>query len=525
MPGEPGPNFLDMEDIEKKIRSKWPDSAMGNASLHPKFNTRFNPTSPPGKGISALLGLVVQMNSRWKIEPVKVREWTEITPSHPEFRNITAQRQDAIRQLKESLAHVDRALSDVELLEHDIRKYKEILSYFAKEDSHSLKAMFIDQVDVYLPEGVSLRSIAPRWPTIIADFQELDDEDEDPDKIMKKIEVSKAEAVILATKIRLYNKWKEFFGGNVKGRYRRLMERLKAREKSIEEYRNWARPLIKRIYQMKELDSSELMHHPLFPVGTGFPISHQNLLYWAWTKEEGLQPIAPHKAPREIIESTGEPHFIVEPYDDLVKMFIKDIEKIHGVEVMEDDILKARKMLKEKGSPGMLWYNFIEIPLQLWRLRLPDGAEIEDIDFNRLKVWLITQNVLLIKLIELVVEEKKFDLYIDELLGKRTMIDKKVRDIKDLLAKEFPELYGEKEKIEEKKAPLKDFRGSISNSVYGIQKVLGNIFGLKLGIVKPGHYDPQFMDRIGYDYGREWGNFIWYRTILKFLFGEFGAII
>jgi hypothetical protein len=31
-------------------------------------------------------------------------------------------------------------------MNHDIRKYKEILAYFNEKDEHSLKAMFIDQV-------------------------------------------------------------------------------------------------------------------------------------------------------------------------------------------------------------------------------------------------------------------------------------------------------------------------------------------------------------------------------------------
>jgi len=69
--------------------------------------------------------------------------------------------------------------------------------------------MFIDQVDINLPEGVSMRSIAPRWPTIIADFQQLSDEEDTTEKIKKKIDVSKAEAVILATKVRLFKKWKK----------------------------------------------------------------------------------------------------------------------------------------------------------------------------------------------------------------------------------------------------------------------------------------------------------------------------
>ena len=207
------------------------DMSMGFVDKLRNCTFRYNPTITRGTTFTVMTYLVNTMSNRWEFNVQKVDEWFEVSTSHPYYQSITKQKYDLIREIKEGLAHVDRAISDVELLAHDTRRYKEILTYFSEKDEHSLKAMFIDLVDVNLPEGVSLRSIAPRWPTIIADFMELKDEDDTVEKIMEKVKVSKAEAVVLTTKVKLYKKWKQFFGEQVKERYRRILERLYGRKR------------------------------------------------------------------------------------------------------------------------------------------------------------------------------------------------------------------------------------------------------------------------------------------------------
>ena len=538
----PGEKYLDFDDIHLDIpRTHKGDMSRGWSLRHPNTTFRYNPMVPSRTALTALSILMNNLQNRWEFRVAKVDEYIEISPSHPMYQSVVRQKQDIIRQVKEGLAHVDRAISDVELLVHDRRKYKEILTFFEKKDEHSLKAMFIDQVDVSLPEGVSLRSIAPRWPTIIADFMDLDDEHDEPEKIMKKLGTSKAEAVVLATKVRLYKKWKEFFIGQVKDRYKNILERLYGRKASIEEYRNWIRPLIRRILQIREVDDKTLAMNKNLPVGTGMPVALQYIEYWAWTTMEGMEPEEHHKPPRELPISKGikylpglqkrevregeVPVFKINPYDDVVKqIFIPKIEKKHGVKITKEDVLQALKRLYEEGSPGFDWYVLVYFPVSILNFKLPSGLDIEDVDFNKLSVIFLTQNVLLVKFLELIAEEKKIDLYIDELLGKKVMgPDGYIKQIDELLHEEFPETYPQPELKEPKTTFTSEFKDSLRKSMMQLQKTLNSLFGLKTLFVK-GPYDPFFNDRMTYSFGRPFLREVFEPLIWSTMLKTFGGV-
>jgi len=539
----PGEKYLDFDWLHENMpRSGGEETSRGWALRHPQSTFRYNPTVPVRSTQQALIILVNNMKNRWEFNVVKVDEWTEISPSHPYYQTITKQKQELIRQVKEGLAQIDRAISDTELLMHDKRRYKEILSYIAEKDEHSLKAMFIDHVDVNLPEGVSLRSIAPRWPTIIADFQELEDEDDTPEKIMKKMEISRAEAVVLATKVRLYKKWKKLFGDEVKQRYKFIMQRLLGRRASIDEYMNWVRPLIRRIIQMREVDDHTLVMNSNMPAGAGFPYAIQYVEFWAWTRMEGLEPTELHKTPREVYETKGVkmyppgqsrmqyyaekgaiPKFAIEPYDDVVKKWIPEIEKKHGVKITKEDILEARRRLFTEGSPGYHWYVMLQMPITIQQIKLKDGTEIEDVDFNPLSSIFVTQNVLLERLIELIAEEKKIDVYIEELLGRKIIgEDGFVKELDDILKEEFPEIYGKMEK-EESSLFKTNITTIIKKSVRTFCERLYEIFGIQLYFVK-GPYASNARDFIFHGVGRPYYREIFGRKIFPCLLENFGGI-
>jgi hypothetical protein len=540
-----GEKYLDIEFIHSKIpRTTSTDSSMGWALRHPNTTFRYNPTVPAKTSLAVFTGLVNMMQNRWEFNVVKVEEWTEISPSHSYYQTITKQKHDLVRQVKEGLAQIDRAVSDTELLMHDRRRYKEILSYFEEKDEHSLKAMFIDQVDVNLPEGVSLRSIAPRWPTIIADFQELKDEDDTPEKIMKKIEVSKAEAVVLATKVRLYKKWKQYFGDEVKTRYKLIVQRVLGRKASIEEYSNWLRPLIRRVMQMREVDDSTLTMHYNFMIGSGMPVAFQYVEFWAWTRMEGLEPAEePHRYPREtyITKGTGPrgslgqskgqmfaepdsiPKFRVEPYDDVVKKLIPEIEKKHGVKITKEDVLEARRRLYTKGSPGTEWYVMMQIPAVIETFKLPNGLEVEDIDINPLSAIFLTHNMLLVRLLEIIAEEHKIDVYIDELLGKKVLTENGiVKELDELLKEEFPGTYGKKG--EESAVFKTDIKDTLRIGLRDFLSKLREIFGLELGFIKLGPYNPMVLDQLFYHYGRPFYREVFGPRIWAYLLRNFGGV-
>jgi len=535
----PGEKYLDFDEIHLGIPgTKEMEMSRGWSLRHPNTTFRYNPMVPARVALAAITGLMNNLQNRWEFKVVKVDEYIEISPSHPMYQSIVRQKQDIIRQVKEGLSHVDRAISDVELLTHDYRRYKEILYFFEKKDEHSLKAMFIDQVDVNLPEGVSLRSIAPRWPTIIADFMVLDENDDEIDKIMEKLKTPKAEAVILVTKLRLYKRWKDFFIGQVKERYKHILERLFGRKASIEEYRNWIRPLIRRILQIREVDDKTLAMNKNLPIGAGAPVALQYIEYWAWTTGEGLEPEEHHRVPRELITAgtkflpglhkrvvkEGEvPRFRIEPYDDVVKHFIPQIEKIHGVKITVEDVLEARKRLFEEGSPTFPWYVLIHFPVHIMHYKLPSGLDIEDVDFNKLSVIFLTQNVLLLKFLELIAEEKKIDLYIDELLGKKVLVDGVVKEIDDILHEDFPETFPKPKLEEPKKTIISDFKNSIEKSIMSLQTTLNKLFGFRALFVK-GPYDPAFNDRMTYDLGRPFMQNIFEPLIWSYMLKNFGGV-
>jgi len=531
--------YISMDEIDKFLLDNFMsysmDSSRGFAGKWPNIITRFNPTTHQFKSIGAVISVTSQMKNRLGFTVHKVDEITDISPSHPHYNSVTRQKQDIIRQIKESFAQVDRAISDTELLEHDLRKYKEILSYFHEGDEHSLKAMFIDQVDIHTGEGISMRSIAPRWPTIIADFMALDPEkDVTVDDVQNKVKISKAEAVILTTKIKLYNKWRDFFKGAVTTRYGRIKQRAVARRKSIEEYGNWARPLIRRAQQMREVDDHSLIMQAVIPTGIGTPVSIQALEYWGWTKLEGTEQVEMHRAPRETYTAGDQPRFVVEPYDEVVRAFIPKIEKKHGIKVTPKIILDARKKLFSEGSPGSLWYAFIRIPVDIATYLLPDGSMFEDTDFNPLEGRIVTQNVMLIKMIELVIEELRFNTYIDEMLGQQVMLPPKEDepeikspvDLKTLLEKDFPDFYGGKKEEDsaDTKKSIKDIGSSIKKPLVSAQKWINDIFGIKLAFFKRGHYDPDYNDSMAYRYGRPFFRTMWNTEIFGVLKSKFGAI-
>ena len=224
-------------------------------------------TSFPGKCSGVLFSLMFWL-SKAGHKVLKVEDKMEISPIHQQFYQITIQQKQTLeRQIKEGLAGVSTSITDFELLFHDLRKYKDFIDYFmAREHAletkdnkmlikaeQSLKAVFIDQVDVHTGEGISLKHIAPRWPTIIADFMQMEDEDTDPKKIAKDYRVSEAEGVVLSTKNKLYIEWRGTFEKTVKERYQRLLGMVQSRKFSIDEYKSMLKPYIERYRSIREM--------------------------------------------------------------------------------------------------------------------------------------------------------------------------------------------------------------------------------------------------------------------------------
>lgn len=439
--------IFNLSQIKSKPRSKWLEwfhcwvpekGSVGTAST-------LNFTGPVGSGSAIFYSFVFWLPKEdWVVK--KADEWIEVSPTHAQYYQLTqAQKSTLEEKIRVGITTAAQIVGEYEMMLHDLRKYKEIVDALKKNDEHTLRAIFVDQVDVHTGEGVSLRTIVARWPTIIYDFMKLGDE-EDPDEIAKKLEISKAEAVILATKNKLYKEWKELFGREVMQRYERLQSLVNSRKKLVEEYRNWLKPYIAK-YKMIKLrleipDQRKAMPFSTFE-SAGQATFVNGIKLWAWLNFRVFELGFTERAP---------PKEFVYPYDPVVRDIIlygkklkisplADIypflrKKLSKDEAKELQVVKARivpvndaryadKLAdqivddwingRNGWNPNFMYYEFLEIDISRAGLKLPAG-EVEDIAFD-IKMYLVSQNILLLKMLELKCREIEFEKYIEEIIG------------------------------------------------------------------------------------------------------------
>lgn len=390
----------------------------------------------------------------------------EVTPMHSAYYQLTSkQKEDLEAKIKAGIASAAQSVSDFELLSHDERKYREFLRYygyrtkresikkkpetepddfdelvldpenieekekFEKEiekhrDYHALKAFFIDQVDANTGND-ALRQIVQRWPTIITDFMKITDDHLDLEKIRKDLKISKAEAVVLLTKNKLFQEWKRMFFPEVKNRYERIKQLLKSRKKSVEEYREWVKPYIAKHRLIKEALSSSggrMSRVSNFALIAGQAGSSSLTTLFCW---KPFQVQEYYVSPGEI--STYTP---ANAYDDWTKENLIWDED-HGLAATypwitekwvdsQVDAIFGKTEHARQGDPWMWekrnYYTLIIIEFMKNNLRFPDGLEIEDGIFN-LNAILMSSNAMLAKLLELKAKQFELEKYVDEMLG------------------------------------------------------------------------------------------------------------
>ncbi len=447
-----------VKDFKKQI---------GHVMILPPFEAymRLDATGPPGFTSGMLYSLSFQVR-KWEYNIVKADEWIEVNPVHAQYYQLTHRQKEELEgRIKSGLASTSQSVADLELLMHDERKYREFLHYFGyrtfreiaeeakkkddaespdydfidvsedpqkakkRTDEHSLKAVFIDQVDAHTGEGIAMRNIVARWPTLITDFMKMSDEDIDVNKAMKKLDVSKAEAVVLVTKNKLYQEWKKLFGVEIKSRYNRIKELVKSRKKSVEEYRNWLKPTIARHRMVQEGLASEGGRAGL---STAF-IKHESqalalseIVMWVW-KDTG--PVAEFfkggtEELAKLMAGVESGKSKLSPYDNWTKknlIFHPEQGLVVKYPWITDEWVK--KQLPTFYPPANRWmlphkpyYAFFIITMEKANIRMPTGAELEDGTFDVNAVFL-SQNALFVKLLELKAKQEEMNRYVDELIG------------------------------------------------------------------------------------------------------------
>ncbi len=542
-------------------------AAIGYETASPQV-VELNFTAPPGKASAVYYSFVFHI-PKFDYNLVKVDEWIEVSPTRADYYQATVASKEALAgTIKQGLASAAAAISDFELAKHDVRKYKEILNYFndvekakkikdekarpqaIRKAEHSLRAMFVDQVDLHTGEGVSLRSIAPRWSTIISDFMRLTDEMDDVEKIRKELSVSRAEAVILKTKNQVYFEWKKLFSEAAIDRYKTLLSLLESRKKSIDEYKDWIKPYLVRFKIMKVgAERKDVQRNMLksFADVTGQSTFSNAINLWLWK---------PHKLVEErknIVEKTGKTSdFIFDPYDDFVREnfvlskktglahpnfypWLANIlpkDKAEKLEIVKSGRIKAGeatvadeiaeeiksswKKQEMRLNPNELYYTFFTIDIMRLGTRTQVG-ELEDITFT-IRNFVMSQNVLLVKLIELRAREMDLEKYIEQMMGVHTT---EGAEISEVMKESHPELFGappkeEPSSLEKIGKEISEEVGRYSDYFKSITKSLQTPNWVR----KPGHYEADWKDRMTELILK--GNTKNFGQLVGFLKGKFG---
>ncbi len=552
-----------------------------------------NPTGPLGF-ISLLYIKTMFQLPKFGYGVYRYMDTFEINPTYREYYAATiAQKQDLENKIKAGLESASRAIGDYELLAHDHRKYQEYLRYLndyetAKkflgdykdgktklgkeeadkkkseadrlllESNTSLKAIFIDQVDVHTGEGVALKLIVSRWPNIIVDFMKMENDMTTSEDIVKRLvpKITTAEAVVLATKNKLFTRWKDLFKTAVTQRYLNIMSLMNARRKSIEQYKKWLRPYVIQHELLKESQETpgaggKSLTHRL-KIGA-HAMSFHDIGVYAW------QPFTPGDMFRATVErkeidvrlehlgrKEGEKEedeailkkfgleyndvkggkftttFWINPYDHVAKEALFGSPKGQRTKYIKTKPLcdeypwinkkeleaQAIRIIKESEKqpknymntlvlhPDYLYYMLWDLVFSRVIISVPQGTA--DDCFVFVKIIFVSQNVMLTKLVDRWCYEQKFDRNVEEILG-LTAIDEKedteagiTGDMESVAKKRFPLLYG-KEKTQDKPEPVSIVK-SMERKINEIENAL-QIFGIQPQLFKKGPYETNLKDR------------------------------
>lgn len=434
--------ILDDEEISKEqagYSGEYLKRYMGRIHVMAPYETitKLDWTSPPGQLSGIWYGLMFWLGKQeWTT--AKASEFLEISPVHAQYYQITKMQKEAIEtKIKEGLRSAAQAVSDYELLLHDQRKYQEFLDYFGlkyengkwvdtgKRDEHSLKTIFVDQVDFHAGGAIegagrlSMSFMQQRniMPTIVQDFYELDSED-DLDKKEHLKTLPKVEKNMLKTKWRAYAEWRDnLFGKVVKERYIRIMELVRSRDASVKQYREWLKPYIAKHKLLEEGLNSESYRKSSISNwyhSAGQATSQDSIKIWAWktttpyeVQKYPGEEIAMH--PVNMCDAFVKKHIIFHPKHGLITEYPWITEKwidAKAAEIESEGLVKSNK----------LYYSFIILKSDRTNLKFASGSELEDIVFT-VRGLHMSNNAVMCKLLEKACKEEEMERYVNDLLG------------------------------------------------------------------------------------------------------------
>ena len=439
------------------------DFLLGRADMDQVIT--INPDCLPGQA-EIIMRIFRNRLAKWHFVAAKANEYVQLNPiDAPPFFNMLQQKEKLERYIKGVLSQITHVTADYELFKSDVRKYAEILDYFAKAkkgEEHLLRSFFVDRVDAMGEEATSLVTMARRWPTIITDFIRLREDMDSIEEIQKELQIPRAEAVVLRSKNELYKQWKNVFFYEVKRRYASIKNLMLSTEKQLDEYSNWIKPYITKYKSIRENAEFSPSFNVTNPQVFAFtPFSGERMRLWFF---RGFEPEEMHKP---FVESGR-----FDPVDDFVIKWTELIEKHYGVSFVREYNKKYRKNLPEddydsrkiavkdfvfgKGGKSeikrthelvqyqvpidkrYMYFAFYDIDYEADYIKGSQGPlEMEDIYYN-IYPCVVSINLLIVMHLELRAKELRFERYVEKLIG--------TSNIEVELKKELEEFLGEREK-------------------------------------------------------------------------------
>jgi len=232
-----------------------------------------------GTGYGVILTAADKFDEDLDYEVNRVTESIFVSPQSQLHDEFMQRKQQAEQRVNQTLSNFSDILETKHLLEHDIRKLRSRTESFNSEDEDMLKGDFVQLVDGAGAGGQGADEQALRflrdqniYPTIVADFMEMDSVDdlktakqkaEGTDKSADDFEdghlaeLPRNEKAILRKKYTMYEKWKDMYGSEVNRRLQELKAQLRNIEQSIEKTKDWLEPYVRDVVMINEMGDQQ----------------------------------------------------------------------------------------------------------------------------------------------------------------------------------------------------------------------------------------------------------------------------
>lgn len=268
----PSGNGVDIDRLREVARTEGPDAAQelidekqpqGEpyvGATHDEAHQRTMKIVAGSQGVpvDAYIAVMDEMSKQFDYTVKKSAEWLHANPGSQLHQEMSQRRQQAEQQINRVLSSLSDLYHQKHLLEHDVRKLESKAEHFEDRKEEALKADFVDNVDQHTGRSSIIQMQANDiFPSITADFYSMESLDDLKDG-GHLADLPEQEKATLRKKWKLYQKWKEKFGGAVEEKLEDVERRLRSVKTSIEQTEKWIKPYVQTIKQMEGDPAAEL---------------------------------------------------------------------------------------------------------------------------------------------------------------------------------------------------------------------------------------------------------------------------